>query len=99
MKRKFNQWSFTIPPISAKTTPLITSHYIERTNTYGVTNPSPGLGQVHKCGGVDKMGFEIFNANKDIRNTDSLPLKKITYYQKKRMPSWTCDIFKLLYVV
>jgi hypothetical protein len=96
MKRKFNQWSFTIPP--TKTTPLITSHYIERTNTYGVANPGPGLGQVHQCGGLDKLVNEISNANKDIRNTDSLPLKKITYYHKKECHHEHAVIFSSFYM-
>jgi len=52
----FNKWWSTIPPITTKQT--ITSHLNwthwtqEKTTTYDVVNPVPGLGQAQKCGGV-----------------------------------------------
>jgi len=64
--------------------------------TYGVGNPDPGLGQGQKYGRDNWLiGFNpppldncIANYNSNINKrykttcTDSLPLKKTTYYQK-----------------
>ena len=55
IKRKFKQWWSTIPPISTKWP--ITSHHSssnikKKTSTYNVGNPSPGLWQAQKYGGV-----------------------------------------------
>jgi len=54
MKRKFNHWWSTIPPLSTKRTitSLLHSLHTKRITVYDVGNQGLGLGQTRKWGGV-----------------------------------------------
>jgi hypothetical protein len=55
---------------------LISTNRTQKDTTYDVGNLGPGLGQVHKCGGLNRlMGFQPSNHE---------PLQRHSMYKHKR---------------